>query len=185
MCPGYDTKQSDGEALVMLDIWGMRSIPSLPSLTDPLWPRVVAPDRILSMGQIERNCILMLNWIVWNRTVLCIKKREMAMELSSFCHHSAGVSYAKYVDQFKKSQYLNTDFQGRQFFLSEISHLVVGAYSILTVPSAEEWDVSKNRGVLSIILNRIWWWGSSSRDLGSVGCTFITIIPKSTLIPVW
>ena len=37
------------------------------------WPSVVAPDRALSMGQIELNCILMLNWIVWNRTVLGIE----------------------------------------------------------------------------------------------------------------
>ena len=40
-CPVYDTKQSDGEAPVMLDLWGMQSTPSLPSL---LWTRVVAPD---------------------------------------------------------------------------------------------------------------------------------------------
>ena len=25
-CPGYDTKQSDGEASVMLELWGMRGI---------------------------------------------------------------------------------------------------------------------------------------------------------------
>ena len=25
VCPGYDTKQSDGEAPLMLDLWGMRS----------------------------------------------------------------------------------------------------------------------------------------------------------------
>ncbi len=29
-CPDYDTKQSDGEALVMLELWGMRSTPLLP-----------------------------------------------------------------------------------------------------------------------------------------------------------
>ena len=29
---GYDTKQSDGEVPVMLELWGMRSTPSLPSL---------------------------------------------------------------------------------------------------------------------------------------------------------
>ena len=46
-CPGYDTKQSDCEAPVTLELWGM------PSLTDPLWPGVVAPDRVLSMSQIE------------------------------------------------------------------------------------------------------------------------------------
>ena len=39
----------------------MWSIPSLPSLPGPRWPRVVAPNRVLSMGQIEQNCIHMLN----------------------------------------------------------------------------------------------------------------------------
>ena len=39
----------------MLELWGMRSTPSLPSLRSPLWPEVVAPDRVLSMGQIELN----------------------------------------------------------------------------------------------------------------------------------
>ena len=52
-CSGYDTKQSDGEALVMLELWEMQSIPSLPSLLGPLWPGVVAPNKFLSMGQIE------------------------------------------------------------------------------------------------------------------------------------
>ena len=49
-CPGYDTKQSDAEVPAMLELWGMRSTPSLPLLPGPLWPRVVAPDRALSMG---------------------------------------------------------------------------------------------------------------------------------------
>ena len=52
-CPGYDIKQPDGEASVMLELWGIWSNPLLPSLPDPLWPGVVAPDRVLSMGQIE------------------------------------------------------------------------------------------------------------------------------------
>ena len=30
-CSGYETKQSDGEVLVMLKLWGMRSTPLLPS----------------------------------------------------------------------------------------------------------------------------------------------------------
>ena len=46
----YDTKQSDSEVLAMLELWGMRNTPSLPSLPGPLWPGVVAPDRALSMG---------------------------------------------------------------------------------------------------------------------------------------
>ena len=49
-CPGYDTKQSDGEVPVMLELSGMRSTPSLPLLPGPLWPGMVAPDRVLSMG---------------------------------------------------------------------------------------------------------------------------------------
>ena len=36
----------------MLELWGMRSTPSLPSLPGPLRPAEVAPDRVLSMGQI-------------------------------------------------------------------------------------------------------------------------------------
>ena len=60
-CPAYDAKQSDGEVLVMLELWGMRSTPSLPSLPALLWPGVVAPDRVQSMDQIELNCVFVLN----------------------------------------------------------------------------------------------------------------------------
>ena len=81
-CPRYDTKQSDGEIPVMLTLWGMRNTPWLPSLPGSLYPGMVAPDRVLSMGQIKLNhgigclmflhvnCIPMLNWTGWNRTVL-------------------------------------------------------------------------------------------------------------------
>ena len=31
---------------------------------------MVGPERVLSMGLKEFNCVLMLNWIVWNRNVL-------------------------------------------------------------------------------------------------------------------
>ena len=51
--PGYDIKQSNGEAQVKLALWGMWSTFSLLSLPGPFWPGVVAPDRILSIGQIE------------------------------------------------------------------------------------------------------------------------------------
>ena len=54
-CPGYDSKQSDSEVPLMPEIWGMRSNPSLPSLPGLLRPEVVAPDRVLSRGQIELN----------------------------------------------------------------------------------------------------------------------------------
>ena len=39
----------------------------------PQWSGMVAPDRILPIGQIELSCLLMLNWIAWNRTVLTFK----------------------------------------------------------------------------------------------------------------
>ena len=69
-CPRYDTKQSDSEAPVMLELWRIRSTSLLPSLPGPLWPGMVATHRFLSIGQIELNCVLILNWVVWNRTVL-------------------------------------------------------------------------------------------------------------------
>ena len=62
----YDTKQSDNEVQVMLEHWGMRSTPSLPSLPDPLRPRVIAPDRVLSIGEMALNCI------GWDGTVFFI-----------------------------------------------------------------------------------------------------------------
>ena len=45
--------ESDGEAPVMLDLLGMQSTPLLPLFSGPLCPRVVVPDRVLSIGQIE------------------------------------------------------------------------------------------------------------------------------------
>ena len=35
-CPGYDTKQSDGEVPAVLEHWGMRITPLLPLLPGPL-----------------------------------------------------------------------------------------------------------------------------------------------------
>ena len=43
--PGYDTKQSDVEVLVLLKLRGTPSTPSLPSLPGPLSPGVVALDK--------------------------------------------------------------------------------------------------------------------------------------------
>ena len=53
-CLGYDTKQSDDDAPVMLKLWSMQSTPSLRLFPDPLCSKAVAPDRVLSMGQIEQ-----------------------------------------------------------------------------------------------------------------------------------
>ena len=48
--PGHDTKQSNGEVPGMMGLWGMWSTPSLLLLPVPLWPGVVASNRVLSMG---------------------------------------------------------------------------------------------------------------------------------------
>ena len=42
----YDTKQSDGEAPIIPELWEMQSTPLLPSLPGPHWAGVVA-DRVL------------------------------------------------------------------------------------------------------------------------------------------
>ena len=57
----HDNKQSDGEVPVILEFWGIRSTPLLPSFPSPLWPGVVASDRNLSTGQMELNCVIMIN----------------------------------------------------------------------------------------------------------------------------
>ena len=49
----YDTKQSDGEVLAVLKLWGMRSTPLLTSL----------PDKGPIYGLNRTSRILMLNWI--------------------------------------------------------------------------------------------------------------------------
>ena len=66
----YDIKQFDGDVPVIVELWGHRINPLLISLQGPLWPGMVAPDRVLSMSQKQLNSVLMLNWIVWNRNAL-------------------------------------------------------------------------------------------------------------------
>ena len=45
-----DMTQNNAEVSVMLELWEMRSTPSLPLLPGTLWPGVVARDRVLLMG---------------------------------------------------------------------------------------------------------------------------------------
>ena len=56
-CPGYDTKESDGKAPLIPEHWEMQNNSLLSSVPAPLKPGVVAPDKVLSIGQIERNWI--------------------------------------------------------------------------------------------------------------------------------
>ena len=55
---GYDTKQSTGEVPEILELWGIRSTPSLPLLLGPLLPAMVAPDRTRTMDWIELTAYL-------------------------------------------------------------------------------------------------------------------------------
>ena len=52
-CSGYDTKQSEDETPALGGDLGNVEYPLLPLLPGPIWPRVVAPDRVLSLGQIK------------------------------------------------------------------------------------------------------------------------------------
>ena len=75
MCPGYDTKKSDDEVPVMLELWGMQITPSLLSLPGLYWAAVVTHDRVLFMAKLELKIMIMIKWISWNRTVLIFKLR--------------------------------------------------------------------------------------------------------------
>ena len=44
-----------------MELHGKYNTHSLPSFPALLWPEVVTPDIIISMGQIELNSVLMLN----------------------------------------------------------------------------------------------------------------------------
>ena len=69
------------------ELWRMQSTPLLPSLPDSLRSGVLAPHRVLCMGQIKLICILMLNWIVWNGTV-DMYKMDLALNTLQWliCH---------------------------------------------------------------------------------------------------
>ena len=69
-CPGYDTKQLNGEVPVMLELWGMLDTTSFPLLPGPLWPGLVAPDR----GQIAPD-----------RTKLCTYTKLNCLKYNCIC----------------------------------------------------------------------------------------------------
>ena len=48
-CCGYDNKQFNGAAPVILELWEMQTTFSLPLLPGPLWLGIVASDRAISM----------------------------------------------------------------------------------------------------------------------------------------
>ena len=75
--PGYDTKQSDSEVPVMLELWWMWSTPSLLSLLGLLWLGGVAPVRTLytyaELKCLRCSCYWHWYWIVRGGNVLTLK----------------------------------------------------------------------------------------------------------------
>ncbi len=63
----------------MLELWGMRSPPSLPSLPDPFWSGVVAPDKgpIYGLNR-TKPCFLTLLFFVFKLRIYaklnCLKQ---------------------------------------------------------------------------------------------------------------
>ena len=79
-CPGYDTKQSDGEVPVLLGLWEMWS-----TLHSHCSKSTLAPN----------SSILMLNWIVWIRTVWLNWIAWNSLNLNCFWHWNC--IYAKLI----------------------------------------------------------------------------------------
>ena len=90
-CPGYDIKPSDGK-VPALKIWIMWNTFSLLLLPGPLWPRVVSPDRVLSMGEIE--LFDYLNWVQTNDWCLI----ELLVIHSNTWNHLTLLTYAKLLE---------------------------------------------------------------------------------------
>ena len=70
----------------------MQSTLSLPLLPGPLYLRVVAPDRVLSMGQIEQKFVFILSWIlkkngteIFEREQLICIKMDVALTYNGWC----------------------------------------------------------------------------------------------------
>ena len=77
-----DTKQSNGDIPAMLELWGVWHTPSLPSLPDPLWPKVVVPDRVLSMGLKELNCVLEIELFICIKIDLALNNLQWLFHLT-------------------------------------------------------------------------------------------------------
>ena len=72
-------------ARVILELCGIRRTPSLPSLSGPLWSGIMETDWVLSIGQVELNCVLMLKWIVWKKLFLYLivcKQKKIVLKVT-------------------------------------------------------------------------------------------------------
>ena len=69
-----------------LGAWGIWSASSLPLFSGPLWPGVVVPVRVLSMGQIELfNLLIGIIIINYLKLYNCVQARRL-LWYSGYCH---------------------------------------------------------------------------------------------------
>ena len=63
LCRGVRPPPTSVQDMILNDLMVkfQKCTPSLPSLPGPLWPGVIAPDRLLSIHQFKLNSVLMLN----------------------------------------------------------------------------------------------------------------------------
>ena len=124
----------------MLELWGVRSTPSLPSHPGPLWPGVVAPDSVLSMCWIELNCVLMLNWIVWKHIETRLTKAWTAINRLSIIWKSD-----------------LTDKMKRSFFQAAVTSILLYGCTTWTLTKRLEKKLDGNyTRMLRAILNKSW-----------------------------
>ena len=125
----------------MLKLWRMRSTPLLPSLPDPVWPGVVAPNRVLSMSQIELNSVITLNGTVWNLLFLdltvckrknctyvklnCLKENFFDIQLcKQNCTYKSIVKLATVVERDLKAPFsIATTPRGGRYSIPRIASL--------------------------------------------------------------
>ena len=91
----------------MIELWGMQSTPSLPLLPGPLCPDIVAPDRILSIGQIELFDYLnkwpMLNFLLVGRMNQNMNLKEKWVYEEKFISYKNG--YKSYIILYMQTEF--------------------------------------------------------------------------------
>ena len=103
----------------MLELWGIPSTSSLPSLPDPFWPWVVAPDRILYMSPTELNFFLMLNWRVWNKIVLTFNCVLMPKIIVWY-----GTVFVCYIELFERDFFWHLNCTNAKLWMFEIDQFI-------------------------------------------------------------
>ena len=108
-CPVCDIKPYEGKAPAF-EIWEMWDTPSLPLILVPLWPGIVALDRILSVRPIEQTvCKQMTDvklWLLYGNIWNCVQKRDQVF-LKILSTKSVYESFIYLIYMFKQDLALN------------------------------------------------------------------------------